>query len=588
MRQVDLTIEIAGSSGDGTLAAGEILASTLSDRGYKILTFDVYPAEIRGFGKCVAHARVSDQPVYSVGREVDVLVSLNDPYAIEQLSTLKPRGVVLFDSWPLREVGEEQCVAGHLRPGAYLYGIPFGELSQRATQSARSRNLVALGALSALMDIDIDVFVAGLKKKFGRKKGKVAEMAEAAFRAGVEHVRGETLKIDPLSLKVSGALEKKAYRLMTGNDAAAQGALDAGVKFYAGYPITPATKIMEILSSRLPGQGGTVVQAEDEISAIGMVTGAGAVGVRAMTATSGPGICLMNEFIGYNVMAENPVVIVDSQRGGPATGLPTKTEQSDLMLALFSGNGDAPRIVIAPTSVEECHRWMAEAFYLAEKYQLPVMVLMDLFLSTCKSNVVLSQVDPKKLSVHKKPTAGELADYRRFQDTEDGVSPRALPGELPGGLVISGLEQEENESPTYDADAHTRMSQKRHRKLQSALRADVPRPERFGCTGRAQLGVLSWGSTMGAVVEAVERACDRGLRISALKQVVLDPLHREDLQAFCDDCDQLLVPELNFSGQFAGWLSMHVAKPMHRLNRVNTRPLTYLDVLEEIERIAAE
>ncbi|MFH1833523.1 MAG: 2-oxoacid:acceptor oxidoreductase subunit alpha, partial [bacterium] len=388
-----------------------------------------------------------------------------------------------------------------------------------------------------------------------------------------------------LSFKVSGGLEKKEYKMMNGNQAAAQGAIDGGVKFYAGYPITPATKIMEILSSRLPAQGGTVVQAEDEISAIGMVTGAGAVGVRAMTATSGPGICLMNEFIGYNVMAENPVVIVDSQRGGPATGLPTKTEQSDLMLALFSGNGDAPRIVVAPTNVGECHYWLAEAFYLAEKYQMPVMVLMDLFLSTCKSNVVLRKIDPTKLSAHKRPTEEELSDYQRYRDTEDGVSPRALPGDLPGGLVISGLEQDENESPSYYAQTHTRMSEKRHRKLRSALEADVPSPERFGCSGRARLGVLSWGSTMGAVIEAVERACEKGHEIAALKQVVLNPLHREELAAFCQDCDELLIPELNFAGQFANWVSMHVARPIRRLNRVNTRPLTYLDVLEEIERI---
>lgn len=586
MRKIDLTVEICGSSGDGTLAAGEIFAKTLAGMGYHTLSFDVYPAEIRGFGKCVAHTRISDKPVASVGREVDILVSLNDPYSLEQIETMKPGGAVVFDSWPLKVVEEKECVAGHLGPGMFLYGVPFGELSQRATHSSRSRNLVALGAIAGLFGIEVDSFVSGLERKFARKKGNVALQAKAAFLAGVDYARHEILKIDPYSFTVEGLGPSESV-VLTGNEAAAQGAIDAGCVFYAGYPITPATKIMEILSERLPAQGGNVVQAEDEIAAIGMVTGATMVGARAMTATSGPGLCLMTEFIGYNVMTENSVVIIDSQRGGPATGLPTKTEQSDLMMALYAGNGDAPRIVVAPTSVPECHYWVAEAFYLAEKYQLPVIVLMDLFLSTCKSSGVLGKIDPAKLKAIKIARGDDLNPYSRLRITTDGVSPRTVPGTEEGEFTISGLEQDPDESPSYRADNHTMMTEKRHRKLIEALEHDIPRPQRFGCAGRARLGVLSWGSTMGAVVEAVERACEKGLEVTALKQEVICPLHVDDLAAFCDDCDQVLVPELNYGGQFARWLSMYVKKPMHRLNRVTCAPLNYLDVLDEIERIIA-
>ncbi len=587
MRKIDLTIEICGSSGDGTLAAGGILTTTLSHLGYQTLSFDQYPAEIRGFGKCVAHTRVSDQPVYSVGRGVDILVSLNDPYSIEQVPTLKERGVVIFDSWPLKEIGESECVAGHLKPGNYLYGVPLTELSQRSTHSWRSRNIVALGALAALFDMDEDGFLERLNAKFKKKAG-VAEQVQAAFQEGVGYVRSELMKIDPLSLALEKKTEKKKYVIMTGNEAAAQGAIDAGCRLYAGYPITPATKIMEILSERLPREGGTVVQTEDEISAIGMVTGAALMGKRAMTATSGPGLCLMSEFIGYNVMTENSVVILDGQRGGPATGLPTKTEQSDLMMAMFGTNGDAPRIVVAPTSVAECHYWVAEAFYLAEKYQMPVIVLSDLFLGTCKTSVVLEKIDPKKLSANKAPTPEQMKDYHRQLVTDDGVSPRTIPGTPGGEFVVSGLEQNQDGTPVYDPRTHTMMTEKRHRKLMTALRNDVPRPERFGCNGKASLGVLSWGSTMGAVVEAVERACEKGRKVAALKQVVLNPLHVDDLRAFCADCGALLVPELNYGGQFANWISMHVSAPVRRLNRVTTRPLSYQDVLEEIEKIFEE
>ena len=587
MRQIDLTIEIAGSSGDGTLAAGEILATTLSELGYHILGYDVFPAEIRGFGKCVSHIRVSDQPVQSVGRGVDILVSLNDPYAIDQVPSVSPNGVVLFDSWPIQEVGEDDCVAGHLKPGMHLYGIPFGELSEKSTHSHRSRNLVSLGALAGLFQIDVESFVERLRQKF-RKKKEIAEQVEAAFRIGVEYVQEDILKLDSLTFAVSGELSRDGRVIMTGNDAAATGAVDAKCRFYAGYPITPATKIMELLSARLPKEGGVVVQTEDEISAIGMVTGAGYVGTRAMTATSGPGLCLMTEFIGYNVMAEIPVVIVNTQRGGPATGLPTKTEQSDLLMALFAGNGDAPRIVIAPTSVAECHQWMGEAFYLAEKYQIPVILLMDLFLSTCKSGAVLGEIDPAKLSAHKLPTDEQMEDYNRFMVTEDGVSPRTIPGTKGGEMVVSGLEQDENEAISYHPVVHTKMTEKRHRKLRAAMENDIPRAERLGCDGKVKLGILSWGSTMGAVTEAVEIACEEGLAVAALKQIVLNPMNTDDLNAFFDDCERILVPELNYGGQYADWLAMNVSRPMLRMNRVTCGPLSYVDILEEIHRLLEE
>ncbi|MDK1032789.1 MAG: 2-oxoacid:acceptor oxidoreductase subunit alpha, partial [Planctomycetia bacterium] len=427
---------------------------------------------------------------------------------------------------------------------------PFTELSQRATHSSRSRNIVALGALAGLFDIAVEPFVERLRFKF-RKKGSVADDAEAAFRAGVDYVNDSVDKLDSYSFKMKGQSNNTHYEVMTGNDAAAQGAIDAGCKFYAGYPITPATKIMEILSERLPPLGGTVVQAEDEIAAIGMVTGASFVGIRAMTATSGPGLCLMTEFIGYNIMTENPVVIINSQRGGPATGLPTKTEQSDLMMALFAGNGDAPRIVVAPTNVEECHYWVAESFYLSEKYQIPVIVLMDLFLSTCKQNAVLKDIDKKKLDANKRPTKEQLKNYRRQLITEDGISPRTIPGTPGGEFVMSGLEQDQFGTPAYDAATHTAMSEKRFRKMRMALENDVPRPERFGKKGKVKLGVIGWGSTTGAILEAVELANNEGLSVAAMKQLVLNPLHVDDIKSFCTDCDEILVPELNHSGQFA-------------------------------------
>ena len=257
-------------------------------------------------------------------------------------------------------------------------------------------------------------------------------------------------------------------------------------------------------------------------------------------------------------------------------------------MAMFSGNGDAPRIVIAPTNVKECHYWLAEAFYLAEKYQVPAIVLMDLFLSTCKSNIVLSEIDPAKLKANKFPTKVELEDYRRQAITDDGVSPRAIPGTPGGEHVVSGLEQNQDGTPAYDAANHEAMTAKRHRKLLTALDLDVPRPERFGCEGKAKLGVLGWGSTMGAIREAVELACDKGLPVAGLKQVVLNPLHFGEVRAFCHECEKVLVPELNYQGQFADWLGMHMDVDFVRYNKVGASPIPYNDILDEIERLLGE
>ncbi len=612
-----LTIEICGSSGDRALAAGEILIKTLSDIGYHVISFDAYPAEIRGFGKTVAHMRAGREFMLSLSRKVDILISLSDRYAIEQLRNLNDEGVVLFDNRPNNVVYEDLphdadqteahrlgpgvytekegwktptkddvSIAGHLGPGMYLYGIPLYQLSQKTTNESRSRNIVVLGAVAALFNVPEKEFINNLTAKLG-KKDKSIESIIAAFEEGRRYVIENIVKLDPYSFEKL-SVDRKSYRLMDGNKAVAQAAIDMGCKLYAGYPITPATKIMEILSDELPRHGGVVVQTEDEISAIGHVTGAGFAGVRAMTATSGPGFCLMTEFIGYNVMSENPIVVVDSQRGGPATGLPTKTEQSDLNHALFAGNGDTPRIVVAPTSAKECYQWTAEAFYLAEKYQTPVIVLMDLFLSLSVRNVSLDPIPDYKKGGNKFPTQEDMKLYLRQKITDDGVSPRALPGLENGYQAVSGLEQNEYGTPVYDELSHTRMTEKRFRKIQTALENDVPLPQRIGVSGRVKVGVISWGSTTGAVMDALDSILKQGKSVAMLKVIVINPLREKEIQAFFDDCEKVLVPELNYEGQFANWLSMHFQKKLYRYNKVAARPITHDEIEEEINRLLEE
>jgi 2-oxoglutarate ferredoxin oxidoreductase subunit alpha len=312
---------------------------------------------------------------------------------------------------------------------------------------------------------------------------------------------------------------------MTGNQATALGALAAGCRFYAGYPITPATSIMEFLSQQMPQVGGTLIQAEDEIAAITMAIGASYGGVKAMTATSGPGLALMIEAIGHASMTEVPVVLVDVQRAGPSTGMPTKTAQGDLFMALYAANDEAPRFVIAPDSVEDCFYQMVNAFNLAEKYQMPVMVLTDQAMSERVETI--RPIDLSRIQVvdRLKPDLdgdGRENGYQRYALTEDGVSPMAIPGMRGGHYVAEGLEHNERGAPNYTPEMHRAMTEKRHRKVESARRElrHWSVVDEWGDPG-AEIGIIGWGSTKGTVREAMARAMQEGVRVGALYPATL-------------------------------------------------------------------
>jgi 2-oxoglutarate ferredoxin oxidoreductase subunit alpha len=359
---------------------------------------------------------------------------------------------------------------------------------------------------------------------------------------------------------------------MSGNAAIAQGALDAGVRLYFGYPITPATPIMEYLAKVLPERGGRVVQMEDEISSTGAVCGSFYAGTRAMTATSGPGFALMTEMITHGVMAEIPAVIVNAQRGGPATGLPTKTEQSDLHAAVFGGPGDSARIVVAPTNVWECYWYTLRSFQLAERYQSPVIVLTDFFLDNRVESVPLPEAsDGARADGNVYPDAGVQGPYERFALTESGISPRSIPGMEGLMFAATGLEHTERGTPEYSAENHMRMSEKRHRKIQGAL-ADLPEPEVYADSGHLEVGVVAWGSTFGSALEAVNKARGGGQKVGAMKIASLSPYHEEVIRRFMDRCGEVLIPELNFEGQLANLIGHLHRKDVLRLDRATGEP----------------
>ncbi|MBI3149848.1 MAG: 2-oxoacid:acceptor oxidoreductase subunit alpha [Betaproteobacteria bacterium] len=584
----DIQVAICGSAGEGTIAAGDILRSALAEAGYRIISFDTYPPEIRGFGKCIARLRVTTEQAYSLKQQSDVLIALNDEHAIPHIGEVRDFGAVIYDGHSIAKLPEGGHVSGHLRAGQLPYPVSLRELCEKATGGNRSRNIVALGFLAGVYQLPKDAFLRIITKKFGKKPG-VAEQNQAAFETG--YTVGEAaFRLDDV---VFGAPKRDAATrdvvMINGNAATVRGAVDAGIDCFFGYPITPATSIMERLASEMPKHGKRLLQTEDEISAIAATIGAGYTGARAATATSGPGLSLMQEMLGLGVIAEVPSVVFVSQRGGPSTGMPTKTEQSDLSAAVHGGHGDAQKIVIAPTNVEGCYRCGGKAFEMAEAYQTPVVVLLDLYLSNRYETVQFGARPPFEANCSKpraKAAPGE--PYRRFALTEDFVSPRALPGE-PGAMhTITGLEHNELGRPNDQGDMHERMSKKRHEKLKAALKhPDFTHCKRFGDEGRIKVGMLAWGSTFGECLEAMFKARAEGIPCAAMKVVMLSPFPVEPVSAFMDDCDVVLVPEVNYEGQFARLIQGELGRPVVSLARVPGVPLPVDEILETIRRLAA-
>ena len=578
MSQVDMTIEICGMSGDGTIAAGLLLNSALTEAGFSILAFDSYPAEIRGFGRCVTHTRVGTEEMLALSDRTHVLISLDDEQSRSRIPFLHKNAVVLFDNRPASYVSENQAIPAHVEPDVNLFGIPFGELSASASGATRGRNLAALGGFSALFGVSPEFFHRAIEKKFAPKGRKVLEANLRCFDAGYGYAikTFEGRITNRLTYPEPGTDSERI--LLSGNEAIARGALSANLKNYFGYPITPATPIMEYLAKTLPDKGGKVMQMEDEIAAIGAVLGSFFAGQRAMTATSGPGFALMTELIAHATVTEIPAVIVNAQRGGPGTGLPTKTEQSDLHAAVFGGPGDSARIVLAPTNVSECYHYTVRSFQLAERYQTPVIVLTDFFLNNRVENVAVPRSTKEELAdSNVSPDESTKGSYKRFEDTESGISPRAIPGMEDYIFTTTGLEHTEKGTPDYTPDNHMKMTAKRHRKIRGALR-DLPTPAEFSPEGNLDLGVIAWGSTFGAALEAVRKAQNQGLKVGALKIVSIFPFHTDEIRGFMDKCNEVLIPELNFEGQLANLIGHLHRKDVLRLNRVTGKPMSANDI----------
>lgn len=563
----------------GIIRTGEFLAHALARCGLEIFTFRTYPAEIKG-GQAMIQVRMAEKPLLSPGDEADVLICFDEEAWFRNRQDFNPNGVLLHDSR-----FEPQGVPGT----ATVYRLPFGEIAKVRLRNPMAKNMVILGAFSALFKIPKGIFEDLIRDYWGRKGERVVQGNIAALNAGYE----EALRLekqDPFRIEPRPMRDRV---ILSGNEAICYGAVAAGCRFFAGYPITPASDILEWMMENLPRFEGFAFQAEDEIAAIGAVLGASFAGAKAMTATSGPGLSLMTEFLGHAAMAEIPCVILDNQRAGPSTGMPTKSEQSDLYHAVFGGHGDVPRIVLAPSTVQGCFYVTVHAFNLAELCQMPVLILSDQSLAHRTETIPPIDLD-HLLIINREvydPSVHDGGGYYRYLLNEAGISPMSIPGR-PGAYTAEGLEHDEAGHPNWNPENHMTMTEKRFRKLQIALRYDEYYPGfqgyRWFGPDRAQVGVIAWGSTAGAVREAAELAEGEGISVSVLHISMLYPLHKGVVCRFIRSMNHVLLPELNYTGQFAHLVRGETGLDVVSYTKVTGIPFKVREILEALKDLAKE
>jgi 2-oxoglutarate ferredoxin oxidoreductase subunit alpha len=579
----EIVFRIGGAAGDGVSSAAESFAKLCTRHGLYVWTYSSYQSVIRG-GHAWTQVRVSDGPVLSQGEDPHVLVALNQQTADIHAPQVVEGGAILHDE-DLVTVDE-----GTVAKGVRIWSMPLVKVGREKTGVVVAKNIVALGAVLNLLDLDMDVLVGILEQTFGHKKRKVVEGNVAAARAGWQWAQEHGG-----SLGVGFAFSQTRRMMITGNHAICLGAVAAGCKFLAQYPMTPASSILHWMAAHAKETGVVVKQVEDELAAINMAIGAGFAGVRAMTATSGGGFSLMVEALGEAGMTETPVVAVLAQRGGPSTGLPTKTEQGDLNLVLGAGQGDWPRIVIAPRNVEECFHHTARAFNLADMYQTPVILVSDLYLSEGYRTVEPDAFD-FDVPIQRGLLAEENTDggtFLRYKITDSGVSPRSLPG-TKGLQYVAGTDEHREDSHLISdwlagvpewVDMRRRMHEKRMRKLETAWK-DMEPPELWG-PADADLTVVSWGSSQGPVREAVTRInAANGDAANSLEFRDLWPLPWEEVAARLEACTATLMVEANISGQMEALIRSQTGFKMdHRLRKYDGEPFSPREIAARIEEV---
>lgn len=572
MDRKDIVVRVAGEGGEGVISVAAILTQAAAESDWRVFTFRSYPAEIKG-GLAMMQVRINTREIQSIGMEADVLMAFNQEAIDVWGDRVAPGGILLYDP------------KGGQVPEGYPHktlAVPLHDTAMAETGARISKNIVALASLVKTLGMPPDVTRNLIAARFRKKGDEVVEKNNKAFDAGLALI-ADTADLAPYKLQVPRTKPENKV-IISGNQALSMGAIAGGCNFVAGYPITPATPVLEFMMKYLPAMGGNVVQAEDEIAAISACLGASFTGAKAMTPTSGPGLSLMSELIGLASMSELPIVLVDVQRSGPGTGMPTKTEQADLMYALYGTTGEAPRIVLAPTSIEDCFFQTVQAFNLAERYQMPVIVLSDQSMAYRTQSLNIPEFENLVVEDRAAPEENGGSGYNRYRVTDTGVSPMAIPGMAAGMYVATGLEHDETGAPSYTPENRGVMMQKRYRKLET-LANELDKNGNGICDSPdgAEIGVIGWGSTEGPIREAIMRAEADGAKIAHLQPKILMPLARKKIEGFLKPLKKVIVLEENHTAQFSTYLKSKFPIQPIEINKCSGLPFSGNEVYDALK-----
>lgn len=574
-----LSWKIGGQQGEGVESTDRIFSTALNRLGYYLYGYRHFSSRIKG-GHTNNKIRISTKPIRAISDDLDILVAFDQESIDFNVSELRENGVVVADA------KFNPVLPGSVN--ARLFAVPITRIAEELGTSLM-KNMVASGASWALLGLPLEVFNKAVEEEFGRKGAAIVGKNIEAVKLGAEFILNqaggplEEFRLEPA--------DGKQKLFMIGNDAIGLGAVAAGCRFMPAYPITPASEIMEYLTKTLPKLGGAVIQTEDEIAAVTMAIGANYGGARSMTASAGPGLSLMMEAIGLAGMTETPVVIVDTQRGGPSTGLPTKQEQSDVLAMIYGTHGEIPKIVLAPSTIEECFYDTVEAFNLAEEYQCPVILLTDLQLSLGKQSSDI--YDYNKIIINRgklvsdPPALAEGEQFKRYAFSPDGVSPRVIPGTKYGLHHVTGVEHDETGRPSESPVNRAKMMNKRLEKLKHVRVTDAVKAHQ----GHADpdLLLIGMGSTLGTIEEGRGRLEAEGLKTAHVTVRQLHPFPAEELAPYFDKAKKVVVVENNATAQLASLIKLNLggADKIHSVLKYNGNPFLPAEIHKECRGLIA-
>ncbi|MCL4537498.1 MAG: 2-oxoacid:acceptor oxidoreductase subunit alpha [Nitrospirae bacterium] len=578
---MDYSIKIGGEARQGIQTIGDTLARVFSRAGYHIFTHQDYESRIRG-GHNFFHIRFSDKPIMASREKIDILVALDKESIGQHENELSEYGQIIYDSATLKQKHEK----------SYFLDVPFVNLAVEHGGNKIMANTVATGAVLGMLGMELDILLEIIKDTFKKKGEDIIKANVNAAMAGHDYAVKECIKC---SFDIRGGLvgetlsPPRGKMLIAGNDAIGLGAIASGCKFYSAYPMTPSTGIMLYVASKAKEYGIVIEQAEDEIAAINMALGASFAGVRAMTGSSGGGFALMVEGLSLAAMTETPIVIALAQRPGPATGLPTRTEQAELQFALYTSHGEFPRVIFAPGTPEQAFYLTNKAFDIAEKYQIPVFILTDQYLAD--SQWTFDGFDLSRIKYTDYRLKGDsfknLAEYKRHSFTDNGVSPLGVPGDAKHLVVTDSDEHDEEGHIVEDAETRIKMVNKRLFKKLPLIRKEIEPPSIYGHSN-PEIVIVGWGSTYGVMKEAVdELSANWDIAMLHFSEIYpFPPTNKFNYLNVLKSAKMTICAENNATGQFARLMRAETGYTFNRLiNRFDGRPFTLESLIGEIDAL---